>query len=147
MFDLVAHPNFAVSGFIIANCIRRRVTSNGYENDWARAPAKPPHKSFAGIERTRPPKTRENRSIASGQFDWLRITTNLYFSPVYCTPYSASISCRQISAPQSSRTRDQHKEPFHIVSGQILYTAPELRPPPSVSTMPYEEFPCICARR
>lgn len=49
------YPNLAVSGFIIANCILLRVTSNGYENDCAIAPAKPPAKSFAGNFKTRPP--------------------------------------------------------------------------------------------
>lgn len=49
------YPYLAVSGFIIASCIRRRVTSNGYENDCASAPAKPPQRSFAGTESTRPP--------------------------------------------------------------------------------------------
>lgn len=64
MFALLTYPNFAVSGFIIASCIRRRVTSNGYENDWARAPAKPPHKSFAGMPSTSPP-TKESSGQAA----------------------------------------------------------------------------------
>jgi hypothetical protein len=55
MFLRNTHPNFAVSGCIIASCIRRLVTSNGYENDWDTAPAKPPQSNFAGIDRTRPP--------------------------------------------------------------------------------------------
>lgn len=50
-----AYPNLAVSGFIMANCILRRVTSNGYENDCAIAPAKPPANSLAGNFKTRPP--------------------------------------------------------------------------------------------
>lgn len=52
---LIIYPNLAVSGFIIANCIRRRVTSRGYENDWATAPANPPHNNFEGTFNTRPP--------------------------------------------------------------------------------------------
>lgn len=56
IFELSTHPNFAVSGFIIASCMRRLVTSNGYEKDCASAPANPPHKSFAGIFNTKPPK-------------------------------------------------------------------------------------------
>lgn len=49
------YPNLAVSGFIIANCILLLVTSKGYENDCATAPAKPPHNSLAGIDKTKPP--------------------------------------------------------------------------------------------
>lgn len=53
------YPNFAVSGFIIASCIRLRVTSRGYEKDCATAPAKPPHNSFDGTFRTRPKRSRD----------------------------------------------------------------------------------------
>lgn len=49
------YPNRAVSASIIANCILLLVTSNGYENDCAIAPARPPQNNFAGILRTRPP--------------------------------------------------------------------------------------------
>jgi hypothetical protein len=38
------------------------VTSNGYENVCATAPANPPHNSFAGKIKTRPP-TREEYSV------------------------------------------------------------------------------------
>lgn len=52
------YPNLAVAGSIIANCILLRVTSKGYENDWAIAPANPPANSFAGIFKTRPPENQ-----------------------------------------------------------------------------------------
>lgn len=57
-----SHPYLAVSGFIMASCIRRRVTSSGYDIDWATAPAKPPHINFAGMFSTRPPTQRLQNS-------------------------------------------------------------------------------------
>lgn len=49
------YPNLAVSGVIIANCIRLLVTSRGYDIDCATAPANPPHNNLAGIVNTKPP--------------------------------------------------------------------------------------------
>lgn len=57
------YPNRAVAGSIIANCILLRVTSRGYENDCAIAPAKPPARSFAGILKTRPPAIKLSNVI------------------------------------------------------------------------------------
>lgn len=105
------HPNFAVSGFIIASCIRRRVTSNGYEKDWARAPAKPPHSSFAGTERTRPPKTNNFSHESSTKIEG-KSASNLCSFRVCCTWDSASISCTHTWALQSSRRKVQHTAPF-----------------------------------
>lgn len=45
----------------MANCILLLVTSNGYDNDCATAPAKPPHNNFAGTDKTRPPKEELKR--------------------------------------------------------------------------------------
>lgn len=50
------HLNLCVLGFIIANCIRLRVTSKGYEKLCAIAPAIPPQSNFAGNVKTNPPK-------------------------------------------------------------------------------------------
>lgn len=40
----------------MANCILRRVTSSGYENDWAIAPAIAPLNNLAGMFNTKPPE-------------------------------------------------------------------------------------------
>lgn len=49
--------NLAVSELIMASCIRRRVTSSGYATVWATAPAKAPHPSLAGVNKTSPPES------------------------------------------------------------------------------------------
>lgn len=131
------YPNFAVSGFIIANCILRRVTSNGYENDWAIAPAKPPAKSLAGNFKTRPPNTKiykeilrinlaNDRSKNRRQKDrkkaeWWFLWGNdfhmyLYFFRIDYRYIVEHISYIETSHFQSNKMKIQHMEPVKIIN-------------------------------
>lgn len=58
----------------MANCILRLVTSNGYDNDCATAPAKPPQSNFAGTDKTRPPKEELTKQLLHQELSWAFFT-------------------------------------------------------------------------
>lgn len=134
----------------MASCMRRRVTSSGYENDCATAPANPPLSSFAGMLSTKPPTTTAARRSTA----LISVITYMETPPSHpCSCHScdtstpAHTSCTQTSPSRSSRTRSRRTAPCRTASARSPGTAPGRRPRCATSTWRRAQCRCTDARR